>query len=78
MFMTEQGAGSDVGATTTRAVRQPDGSWALTGDKWFCSNADAEVALVLARGGARGTKGYRSSCCRALPDGEPNATGSFA
>ena len=48
MFMTEQGAGSDVGATATIATRAGD-HWLLTGDKWFCSNADAELALVLAR-----------------------------
>ena len=49
MFMTEQEAGSDVSATTTRAVLQPDGTWKLSGDKWFCSNADADLAMVLAR-----------------------------
>ncbi len=49
MFMTEQGAGSDVAATTTAATAQPDGSWALHGDKWFCSNPDAGLAMVLAR-----------------------------
>src|SRR5690625_4879860 len=40
MFMTEQGAGSDVSATTTIAEELPDGTWSLTGDKWFCSNPD--------------------------------------
>jgi acyl-CoA dehydrogenase len=49
MFMTEQAAGSDVSATSTRAALQPDGTWKLTGDKWFCSNADADLAMVLAR-----------------------------
>lgn len=49
MFMTEQGAGSDVSATETKAELQADGSWRLTGDKWFCSNADADLAMVLAR-----------------------------
>jgi alkylation response protein AidB-like acyl-CoA dehydrogenase len=49
MFMTEQGAGSDVAATQTSAAQQPDGSWRLTGDKWFCSNPDADFAMVLAR-----------------------------
>ena len=49
MFMTEQTGGSDVGAITTRAVIQTDDTWKLTGDKWFCSNADADVAMVLAR-----------------------------
>ncbi|KAG4080825.1 hypothetical protein HA402_009996 [Bradysia odoriphaga] len=49
MFMTEQGAGSDVSATTATAQRQDDGSWLLHGDKWFCSNPDAGFAMVLAR-----------------------------
>ena len=49
MFMTEQGAGSDVAATATKAALQQDGTWELTGDKWFCSNADADLAMVLAR-----------------------------
>ena len=58
MFMTERFAGSDVGATETRAVRQGD-HWRLYGDKWFCSNADAGVVLVLARpeGAEEGTAG---------------------
>src|SRR4051812_9982819 len=58
MFMTEQGAGSDVGATATRAVPEGD-TWRLHGEKWFCSNADADLALVLARpdGAVPGTKG---------------------
>ncbi len=65
MFMTEQAAGSDVGAIDTTA-RQEDGDWRLYGDKWFCSNADAALAMVLARpeGGAAGTRGCRCSCCR--------------
>ena len=74
MFMTEQGAGSDVGATATRAVRDEEG-WRLYGDKWFCSNADAGVALVLARpdGAATGTKGLSLFLLpRTLADGSPN------
>ena len=66
MFMTEQGAGSDVGRHDD--TRRPDGDdWRLWGDKWFCSNADADLALVLARpeGGAAGMAGCRCSCCRA-------------
>ncbi|MBV8165600.1 MAG: acyl-CoA dehydrogenase family protein, partial [Alphaproteobacteria bacterium] len=48
MFMTEQQAGSDVGGVAT--VAKPDGdAWRLTGEKWFCSNADAGLAMVLAR-----------------------------
>jgi alkylation response protein AidB-like acyl-CoA dehydrogenase len=75
MFMTEQEAGSDVGATATVAV--PDGdAWRLHGDKWFCSNADADLALVLARpeGGSAGTRGLGLFLMpRLLPDGTRNA-----
>ncbi|MFU8816350.1 MAG: acyl-CoA dehydrogenase family protein [Pseudomonadales bacterium] len=51
MFMTEQGAGSDVAATATVARPDPDDpdGWLLDGDKWFCSNPDAALAMVLAR-----------------------------
>jgi len=75
MFMTEQGAGSDVGATATRAIQDADGSWRLSGDKWFCSNPDAGLAMVLARpdGAAPGTRGLTLFLLpRALPDGSPN------
>ena len=48
MFMTEQGAGSDIAQTATRASRDGSG-WKLYGDKWFCSNATADLAMVLAR-----------------------------
>src|SRR5699024_7983734 len=59
MFMTEQDAGSDVGRATTRAVDNGDGTWSLTGEKWFCSNADADVTMILARpeGAPKGIKG---------------------
>ncbi|MBR0664627.1 DNA alkylation response protein [Roseomonas hellenica] len=75
MFMTEQGAGSDVGATAVMAAPQSDGSWRLTGDKWFCSNADAELAMVLARreGAPPGLKGVSLFLLpRSLPDGTAN------
>lgn len=75
MFMTEQEAGSDVGATATVAVPKGD-AWRLYGDKWFCSNTDADLALVLARpeGGSPGTRGLGLFLMpRRLPDGAPNA-----
>jgi alkylation response protein AidB-like acyl-CoA dehydrogenase len=75
MFMTEQGAGSDVGATATRAVPEGD-AWRLYGDKWFCSNADAGLALVLARpdGAPAGTKGLSLFLLpRVLADGTQNS-----
>jgi acyl-CoA dehydrogenase len=75
MFMTEHGAGSDVGATATTARRGDDGTWRLYGDKWFCSNPDAALAMVLARpeGGAAGTRGLALFLLpRELPDGSRN------
>jgi alkylation response protein AidB-like acyl-CoA dehydrogenase len=75
MFMTEQGAGSDISATVVSASPNADGSWALTGDKWFCSNPDAGLAMVLARreGGPPGLKGVSLFLLpRVLPDGTPN------
>jgi alkylation response protein AidB-like acyl-CoA dehydrogenase len=74
MFMTERFAGSDVGATETRAVRSGD-HWLLTGDKWFCSNAGADLALVLARpeGAPAGTAGLGLFLMpRTLPSGASN------
>lgn len=47
-FMTEKPAGSDVGNVELEA-RQEDGVWRLYGEKWFCSSADADLALLLAR-----------------------------
>ncbi|GIX45971.1 MAG: acyl-CoA dehydrogenase [Candidatus Tectimicrobiota bacterium] len=75
MFMTEQAGGSDVGALETVA-RQEGGQWRLYGEKWFCSNADAGLALVLARpeGAPPGLKGLALFLLpRLLPDGRPNA-----
>lgn len=47
-FMTEKVGGSEV-ANFEVTARFEDGRWRLYGDKWFCSCAGAEVALVLAR-----------------------------
>ncbi|AHV93916.1 acyl-CoA dehydrogenase family protein [Bordetella holmesii] len=75
MFMTEQGAGSDVSATTTQALLDDDGTWRLSGDKWFCSNPDAGFAMVLARSEADpGLKGVSLFLLpRDLPDGRHNS-----
>jgi 3-(methylthio)propanoyl-CoA dehydrogenase len=81
MCLTEPQAGSDVGALTTRAVRQDDGTYRITGQKIFITWGEHDltdniVHLVLARtpGAAPGTKGI--SCFvvpkRLLgPDGTP-------
>lgn len=75
MFITEKQGGSDVGAIATRAVS--DGrDWRLIGEKWFCSNVDAEVVLTLARlpGGEAGTRGLGLFVVpRDLPGGARNA-----
>jgi len=50
MFLTEKQGGSDVGANETRAEPTAEkGVYELHGEKWFCSNIDAEGTLVLAR-----------------------------
>lgn len=76
MFMTEQAAGSDVGQTSTVAEQDEDGTWRLTGEKWFCSNADAKLTMVLARpvNAVDGIKGVGLFLLPAeLPDGSPNS-----
>jgi hypothetical protein len=64
MLLTESDAGSDVGALTTNAVRNPDGTYSLTGNKIFITNGEHDLAEniihpVLARieGDPSGTKG---------------------
>jgi putative acyl-CoA dehydrogenase len=69
MSMTEKQGGSDVRANTTQAVPQADGSYRLTGHKWFTSAPMSDVFLALAQapGGL--------SCFfvpRVLPDGTRN------
>jgi alkylation response protein AidB-like acyl-CoA dehydrogenase len=74
-FMTERAGGSDVGAIETVA-RLQDGVWRLTGEKWFCSHADAAVALLLARPekAPSGTKGLALFALpRRLKDGRRNS-----
>ena len=51
MSMTEKQGGSDVRANTTRAVRQPDGSYRITGHKWFTSAPMSDFFLTLAQAG---------------------------
>ncbi len=64
MNLTEPQAGSDVGALRTRADPNPDGTYAITGQKIYITWADNDFTtntchLVLARlpGAAEGTKG---------------------
>jgi putative acyl-CoA dehydrogenase len=69
MAMTEKQGGSDVRANTSRAVDAGDGTWRLTGHKWFCSAPQSDAFLVL----AQAPNGL--SCFllpRVLPGGERN------
>jgi alkylation response protein AidB-like acyl-CoA dehydrogenase len=73
-FVTERDGGSDVGAIEAEATQNADGSWSITGEKWFCSNPD-EYFLVAARpaGASRGTAGVAIFLVpRVLPDGRLN------
>ena len=69
MSMTEKQGGSDVRAGTTQATPNGDGTYSLTGHKWFTSAPMCDIFLVLAQapGGL--------SCFllpRVLPDGTRN------
>lgn len=64
MNLTEPHAGSDVGALTTKAVKRPDGTYGITGQKIYITFGDHDLSeqivhLVLARmpGAPAGTKG---------------------
>ncbi len=73
-FMTEKEGGSDVGTLATTAVQDGD-HWRLHGEKWFCSNADAKVVMLLARpqGAESGTRGVGLFLMpRYLDDGSQN------
>jgi len=69
MSMTEKQGGSDVRAGTTQATPNGDGTYSLTGHKWFTSAPMCDVFLVL----AQAPNGL--SCFllpRVLPDGTRN------
>jgi alkylation response protein AidB-like acyl-CoA dehydrogenase len=64
MLLTEPEAGSDVGALTTTAVKNDDGTYSITGNKIFISSGEHDLTAniihpVLARieGAPAGTKG---------------------
>jgi acyl-CoA dehydrogenase len=72
-FLTEIQGGSDVGANRVEAV--PDGdAWRISGEKWFCSVADAEQFVVTARprGAPEGTPGIGCFLVPRSVDGSPN------
>ncbi|OYW45191.1 MAG: acyl-CoA dehydrogenase [Sphingomonadales bacterium 32-68-7] len=81
MALTEPQAGTDLGLLRTRAVPRGDGSYAITGEKIFCSGGEHDltdniVHLVLARlpDAAAGTRGISLFLVpKVLADGALNA-----
>jgi alkylation response protein AidB-like acyl-CoA dehydrogenase len=81
MNLTEPQAGSDVGALTTKAVPNDDGTYAITGQKIYITYGDHDMAeqiihLVLARtpGAPAGTRGIS---CFIVPKFHINDDGSL-
>ena len=70
MSMTEKQGGSDVRANTTTAVAQPDGSYLITGHKWFTSAPMGDLFMVLAQIPGKGLSCFLLP--RVLPDGTRN------
>ena len=73
-FLTEVQGGSDVGANVCRAAPEGDGTYRISGEKWFCSVADAGQFFLTARvdGAAAGTRGLGSFVVPREIDGVPN------
>src|SRR5262245_11881691 len=83
MNLTEPHCGTDLGLLRTKAAKQPDGSYKITGTKIFISAGEHDLAanivhLVLARieGAPEGTKGISLFVAPKFllkPDGSPGA-----
>ncbi|HEY6497595.1 MAG TPA: acyl-CoA dehydrogenase family protein, partial [Trebonia sp.] len=70
MSMTEKQGGSDVRANTTTAVKTEDGTYRITGHKWFTSAPMGDLFMVLAQ-----TPDHGQTCFllpKVLPDGTRN------
>jgi len=75
MFLTEKSGGSDVGANLSEAKRIEGRKYHLNGEKWFCSNVNADVIMALARTSPveKGTRGLSLFLVeKQLPDGRKN------
>jgi acyl-CoA dehydrogenase len=73
-LLTERTGGSDLGALETTATRQGD-AWLLNGFKWFASNCDGQVFVVLAKpeGAPDSGRGVANFLVlRTRRDGSPN------
>jgi putative acyl-CoA dehydrogenase len=67
MAMTEKQGGSDLRTNTTRALVQNDGSYRLTGHKWFCSAPMSDAFFTLAQTASGPT-------CLLVPRWRPDGT----
>lgn len=75
MFLTEKSGGSDVGRNITKAEHLEGDYYKLSGEKWFCSNVNAELIFALARTdeSVEGTRGLSIFLIeKYLPNGEKN------
>ncbi|SDX03459.1 acyl-CoA dehydrogenase [Marininema mesophilum] len=73
MALTEPGAGSDVNALSTRAVRD-GGEWVINGRKCFITNGGiADLYVVFARTDPKG--GYQGVSAFVVPGDTPGLTG---
>lgn len=84
MLLTEPEAGSDVGALTTKAVKNPDGTYGITGTKIFISGGEHDMVdniihPVLARieGAPAGTKGISLFLVPKLRVNDDGSLGEF-
>jgi acyl-CoA dehydrogenase len=76
-YLTESHTGSDVGANRTIAEKdsEHDDVWLITGEKWFCSNVSAHLAVLTARpkDAPEGTRGLGLFLLpQRWPDGSSN------
>jgi len=74
-WMTEARGGSDLGSSVETSARPQGDHWLLNGEKYFASNAGADVAVVAARlvGGPPGVRGLALFLLpRRLEDGRLN------
>ena len=67
MLLTEPDAGSDVGALTTSARKNPDGTYQISGNKIFITNGEHDLTenIIHPRSGEGG--GGRPRAPRAFP-----------
>lgn len=73
-FLTEIQGGSDVGLNASYAEQDKNKVWRIYGEKWFCSNANADLIFMTARHdqSLSGTKGLGLFLVPAIWKGERN------